>query len=82
LLALSLNACQLAVWEIAEPHVRDKTNKQVQVFIIFFMMFGFKLLLARREITTPSPIRRKLFFSKKTNYFVGVLVAGQMNATQ
>ena len=42
-LALSLYACQLAVWEIAEPHVRKNTNKQLQVFIVFFIMFGFKL---------------------------------------
>jgi len=39
-LALSLYACQLAVWEIAEPHVRDKTNIQVQVFIMFWFKLG------------------------------------------
>jgi hypothetical protein len=39
-LALSLYACQLAVWEIAGPHVRDKTNIQVQVFIMFWFKLG------------------------------------------
>jgi len=46
-----LYACQLAVWEIAEPHVRKNTNKQLQVFIVFFIMFGFKSLLFMSKIS-------------------------------
>jgi hypothetical protein len=63
-----LNATQLAVWEIAEPHVRENTNKQVQVFIIFFIMVAFKSLLAQREITTPPSDVAQAFLKNKSNY--------------
>jgi hypothetical protein len=67
-LALSLNATQLAGWEIAEPHVRENTNKQVQVFIMFFIIVAFKSLLAQREIPTPPPDAAQAFFKNKSNY--------------
>jgi hypothetical protein len=64
LLALSLNACQVAGWEIAEPHVRENTNKQVQFFTIFFIVVGFKSLLAERETPTSPPDASQAFFKK------------------